>query len=190
MDKKKVSKKKYCCCGYEFEFVSDEVDGRFYRCPYCGAAILHKDFEIKVVGKVANEVKEVSEHLLKQVSEYPNKTNKEKIMSLFLNFFNKKIKCKSFYNVQSRTVDLKGLQVGLVQKINIGLTSFIVDTKYQEASEHLRTLDLLQYSISNDINGISDQNQRDKLLKKLIETKSQMIEIVIGIIREKNTDIQ
>ena len=169
-----------CVCGYEC-FVSD--DG-YCHCPHCGFYFRSKTFEIKVVGKVADEVKEVSKHLLKQASEYSNNnTITEKLMQLF----NKKIKCKSFYNLQNRTVDLKGLQAGLSEKINIALATFKVDTKYQEASERLKTLDLLQYSISNDINGISDQNQRDILLKKVIETKSQMIGIIIELIGKENT---
>ena len=121
----------------------------------------------------SNEI-EVSQ---KFVPTNPSDTLQTRILQLF----NKKMKCKRFYNVQNRIIDLKGLQADMPQKFNIGLGSFTIDTKYYETSEKLQMLDLLQYSLSNDINGISNQNQRDTMLKKIIETKTQMLEIIMQL---------
>ena len=155
---------------------------KMQRCPMCGALIRYKGIEIKVEGTDSNEVQEVTERLFKQATELdePIKTPlslKTKLMWLF----RKKVKCKRFYETQSRTIDITGLKTGVPQKFDFGLGSFKLDTKYQEASEQLKTLDLLQYGLCSDINAVSDPTQKDKLLQKIIETKTRMLEIVLEL---------
>lgn len=101
------------------------------------------------------------------------------IMQLFNR--NKKIKPTRFYNVSSRKVDLAGLQAGVPEKMNIGVGSFKLETKYHNVSEKLLALDLMQYSLCNDINGINDQNIRDLTLKKIIETKTEMLNLILQL---------
>ena len=96
-----------------------------------------------------------------------------------MGLFNKKVKCKRFYKVQTRTIDIAGLKTGVPGKFDLGLGSFKLDTKYYEVSEQLQKLDMLQYGLCNDINGISDPTQKNKLLQKIIETKTKMMEIVL-----------
>jgi hypothetical protein len=47
-----------------------------YFCPRCGASIIYRGTKIKVEGHNSNEVKEVSEHILKQVIRKTNKNMK------------------------------------------------------------------------------------------------------------------
>ncbi len=103
------------------------------------------------------------------------------IKILLMRLFTKKVSCKRFYETKSRTIDITGLKTGVPQKFDLGVASFKINTKYQDASEKLKTLDLLQYGLCNDINGVSDLKQRDKLLKKIIDTKTKMLEIVLEI---------
>lgn len=103
------------------------------------------------------------------------------IKIFLMRMFTKKVSCKRFYETKSRTIDITGLKTGVPQKFDLGVASFKINTKYQDASEKLKTLDLLQYGLCNDINGVSDLKQRDKLLKKIIETKTKMLEIVLEI---------
>jgi len=118
----------------------------------------------------------------KQIECVSEINNKKTLKELIIRkFFDKKIKCKHFYNVRSRTVDLTGLQADVPQKFNFGFGSFKIETKYYDISERLQALDVLQYSLSNDINGISDQNQKDSMLKKIIETKIQMLQIIMQL---------
>ena len=96
-----------------------------------------------------------------------------------MGLFNKKVKCKRFYKVQTRTIDIAGLKTGVPGKFDLGLGSFKLDTKYYEVSEQLQKLDMLQYGLCNDINGISDPTQKDKLLQRIIEIKTKMMEVVL-----------
>ena len=153
-----------------------------YCCPSCQyqAELSGHKYEIEVKGSSAEEVELVSKSLLKHTIASEN-NQKGTFTKTIMRLFSKKIKSKKFYNVQNRTIDLKGLQAGVPQKFNIGLGSFKLDTKYNDVNEKLQMLDLLQCSLSNDINGVSDQEQRDLMLKKIIETKTQMLEMIMQL---------
>lgn len=195
MQNDNIKKEYYCyhCGGTGIDPDSDTDSSEIRHCPNCGASIRYKGVEIKVEGKDSNEVKAVTEQLFKQATEIDDSINKPlSLKTKLMGLFSKRVKCKRFYETQSRTIDITGLKTGVPQKFDFGLGTFKLDTKYQEASEQLKTLDLLQYGLCSDINAVSDPTQKDKLLQKIIETKTRMLEIVLelsGNIGKATTDL-
>jgi len=105
-----------------------------------------------------------------------------------MNFFRRKVKCKRFYKANSRTLDITGLKAGIPEKFDFGLGSFKLDTKYNEVDKQLQQLDLLQYGLCNDINAVENSQERDQLLKKIVDAKTRMLEIAMGVL--SNPDSQ
>lgn len=164
---------------------ADYDQNKVVKCSFCNAIIRYNNIEIEIEGSNSNEVKMVAEGMLKNVADAtPSKSRA--LTKHIMGFFSKKVKCKRFYESQSRTLDITGLNTGIQSKFNFGLGSFKLDNKYQEASEQLMMLDLLQYGLCNDINGISDPDQKNKLLQKIIDTKTKMLEIVLDLNNKAN----
>ena len=98
-----------------------------------------------------------------------------------MGFFSKRVRCKRFYQAESRTINLTGLDIGIPSAFNFGVGSFKIDTKFVKANDELLRLDLLQYSNCTEINAIDNKELRDTLLVENIRARRKMMEIASGI---------
>jgi len=93
--------------------------------------------------------------------------------------FSRKSKCKKFFKYSSTSLDVKGIassigKDGSTFGLNVGELS--VDPKYKEVSDKLMELDVLQYSICNNIQLLSkNAKNRDKLIEELITIQTEML---------------
>jgi hypothetical protein len=55
------------------------------------------------------------------------------------------------------------------------LGAYKLETKYYEASEKLKLMDMTQYNLSKYINAISDPNIRDLKIVELIDIHKKMV---------------
>ena len=96
-------------------------------------------------------------------------------------FTRRRSKCKRFYNVESRTIDITGLNAGISEKFKLGVGSLKIDSKYSEATENLKKLDMIQYTLCQDIHQIEDKEERQKQLVKVIDVKTEMLKIISNL---------
>jgi hypothetical protein len=100
------------------------------------------------------------------------------VKDFFMAIFRERATCKTFYDVKSRTIDISGLKLGVADKFDMGMGSLKMDTQSQQVTDSLQKLDLLQFGLCNDIKGVKDPAERDKLLARIIATKTRMLELI------------
>jgi hypothetical protein len=95
-----------------------------------------------------------------------------------MGIFKKNNSCKKFFTYNTRTLDIKGLSFNVNSGFDFGMGQILIKPEYVEATEKLQELDLLQYSICNNINQLDEKDAFGPiLLKKLIETQIEMMRI-------------
>jgi len=83
--------------------------------------------------------------------------------------------CKQFVDYQTKTIDFKGLSLGLLSKISgktDGLTSIPI---LREVSDELQKLDLLQYNMCNQIKSCKSEYVKEKLAFQQNNIMSKMM---------------
>ncbi len=95
--------------------------------------------------------------------------------------FRKKMTCKKFFTYKTNTIDISGLTTGLnkgqVAGFDLKVGQFQLKPEYVKATDKLKELDMMQYSICQTIKNISDNSKRDDLLIQLADIKMQMLKI-------------
>ncbi|NDV95453.1 hypothetical protein D0T84_11080 [Dysgonomonas sp. 521] len=107
--------------------------------------------------------------------------------------FFRKNPCKKFFTYSTRTLDIKGLSANMssetLSEFNLGIGQISIKPEYIEATNKLQELDLLQYTICNNIHQLDDKDpEKATLLKKLIETQIEMLKIAQN--PEKNNTVE
>lgn len=95
--------------------------------------------------------------------------------------FIKRKKCQKFFTYETNTINVKGLQSGL-KDFNFGIGEISISPEFVKAKDELQRLDLIQFSICNDIQNLpKNSSLRDELLKKSVDVKLKMLELVSDI---------
>jgi len=107
-------------------------------------------------------------------------------------FLGRQIKAQHFFTYSTSKVDVEGLSATLKGKIPEGESRFsfghiYINPERQDVTEKLQNLDLLQWSLTNDVNALSDDNIRDQKLREIIDVKVQMWRLIAGL---REGDIQ
>jgi len=105
--------------------------------------------------------------------------------SLSLNSFGQK--CTKFIDYQNKTINTNGINLRILgQPIGVGATS--IAPVMREASEKLQTLDLLQYTICEQLKTIKTDFLREKAQMKYSNVLIQMMELLKeeGIVASDN----
>ena len=99
-----------------------------------------------------------------------------------MNFFSSQ-KCKKFFTYKSTSLDVKGISAMLGEegsKFNIGVGEIEISPEYVRVSEKLMQLDILQYSICENINKLEKGNpNRQTLIEEHIQICQEMMLIAI-----------
>lgn len=98
-------------------------------------------------------------------------------MSIFSRLLGKK--CERFFTYETIKLDIKGLKSG-VKDFTVDIGNITIDKKVIEAKkEELQRLDLLQYSVCNDIQNLPKNSEdREELIKRSIEIKLEMLSLI------------
>lgn len=95
--------------------------------------------------------------------------------------FRKKITCNKFFTYKTNTIDISGLSTGLsksqIAGFDLKVGQFQLKPEFVTATDKLKELDMMQYSICQTIKNISDNSKRDDLLIQLADIKMQMLKI-------------
>lgn len=98
-----------------------------------------------------------------------------------MGIFKKRIKCDKFFTYRTNTINVSGLSTGLTKDqlgdFDLKLGQFEIKPEYEKASEKLKELDLLQFTICQSIRNINNNSKRDDLLIQLVEIKMEMLKI-------------
>lgn len=93
-----------------------------------------------------------------------------------------KLKCAKHYTYNARKVDIKAITTSLkkegIEVADIGIGEIVIDPKYVIASDKLQELDLLQYALCGQIQGVSKKSElREKLVEQYAKALSDMMKI-------------
>ncbi|MFC6265638.1 hypothetical protein [Flavobacterium panici] len=91
------------------------------------------------------------------------------------------VKCSKFYTYSAKKIDLKGITLKLksqgVDLGDVGIAEVSIDPKYVVANNKLQELDLLQYAMCNQINGLSKGSIRDNAIVNYTKVLEEMLKI-------------
>jgi len=103
-----------------------------------------------------------------------------------------KNKCQKFFKYSSKKVNIKGLSSALEKsgsKIDLSLGEIAINPEYSEVSNTLMKLDILQYSICQNINKLdSKSREKEKLISEHVQICQEMM--LIALNQEKHDHIQ
>ena len=88
-------------------------------------------------------------------------------------------KCLHAIKYQTNTINIKALKskIGKNSDIDFNVGDISIDPKYREANDKIQELDLLQYSICDQLNRMKDGYEKEKKRKEYVEALIEMIKI-------------
>lgn len=101
----------------------------------------------------------------------------------------RRIRARHFFAYDTYELDIKGLSATLKGKlpkaeINLGLGSLHIKPEQQDVIDSLKQLDLLQFTLSYNVNAIADTNIRDQKLQEIIDAQIKMFTLTAEYLRE------
>lgn len=94
--------------------------------------------------------------------------------------------CERFFTYSSKTIDIKGINAKLkdagTEIVDLGIAELSIKPEFVVSSEKLQNLDLLQFSMCQDLNKLDSKSpKREELILKNNITYRKMIEIAQGV---------
>jgi hypothetical protein len=97
-------------------------------------------------------------------------------------FRKKQPKCKRFYDLESSTFDLQGLNASVPGKFSFGTGSLKIDKqRYKNISEKLLMHDSQQFELCQQINSIHDPALQDQVRIKRIDLLNEINRMLAGL---------
>ena len=94
--------------------------------------------------------------------------------------FRKRTKCKLFFDHKKLKLDVKGLTATIesnhLSNFNLQLGELKITPTATEISDELMRLDLLQCTLCQSIDKLSDSSKKDELLEKIVTVKIEMLQ--------------
>ncbi|HLO61294.1 MAG TPA: hypothetical protein VK179_21260 [Bacteroidales bacterium] len=99
-----------------------------------------------------------------------------------MSIFSGKPECKKFFTYETRMLDIKGLKATLgperMNQFDFGIGEVSIKPQFVEATEKLKELDFLQFSICSNIKQLSDNDPaKSQFIRQLIKTQIDMLKI-------------
>lgn len=95
-------------------------------------------------------------------------------------FWNKKNKCHRFFTYEKKELNISGLSASLpkgVGDMNISMGSLIIKPEFEKVSEKLKNLDLLQFTLCQDVSKLKEGDRKQEIISEIINCKLQMMSI-------------
>jgi len=100
----------------------------------------------------------------------------------------RRTKARRFFIYSTRKLDVKGLSATIgrakLPDIKIELGSVQIEPERQDLTDELMRLDLLQWSLTKDVEALSNKNIRDQKLQEIMDVKIQMLKLIDEYSRE------
>ena len=100
----------------------------------------------------------------------------------------RRTKARRFFIYSTRKLDVKGLSATLgrvkLPNVKIELGSVQIEPERQNLTNELMRLDLLQWSLTKDVEALSGKNIRDQKLQEIMDVKIQMLKLIEDYSRE------
>lgn len=98
-------------------------------------------------------------------------------------FFGSKNKCEKFFTYESREINISGLSANMenpdTTKGSVGIGKIHIKPEYEKVSERLKTLDLMQYSLCQDLNKMDEGGDKQRLIAEMARVKLDMLQLAL-----------
>ena len=91
-------------------------------------------------------------------------------------FFKKKPKCQRFFTYDSRELNVSGISATLPKDAgSVKVGHIHIKPEYVTVSEKIQNLDLLQFTLCQEVSNLDDGPKKQQVVEKVIDLKLEMM---------------
>lgn len=91
-------------------------------------------------------------------------------------FFKKKTKCQRFFTYESRELNVSGLSATLPKETgSFSIGQISIKPQYETVNEKIQNLDLLQFSLCQEVANLDSGPKKQQVIEKIIDLKLEMM---------------
>lgn len=95
-------------------------------------------------------------------------------------FWSKKNKCQRFFTYEKKNLNISGLSASIPKNTfvtSVSLGQLSIKPEFEKVSERLQNLDLMQFSLCQEVANLDDGEKKQEIIAKIIDIKLEMMKM-------------